>query len=203
MSPPTPAPARWYKNPFLIAFILGAIALTILPTLQRRFLAAPPPIESLPAWELTPLHGGAPITSASLRGKVVMLSLATLPCEKICQERQQFFGRILGHTDDLAQNISIVTAVMRGEGAQIPESQSSRWLQGYFPMPSPLLTALRTGWAKFAGTDAGSTDEEFATLPAIVLIDAHGALRGYWREDVPGRGNAINAARLLARHPEM
>ena len=39
----------------------------------------------------------------------------------------------------------------------------------------------------------------FAKAHVIVLIDQNGAVRGYWLDDGPGRGNSINAARLLAK----
>jgi hypothetical protein len=63
-----------------------------------------------------------------------------------------------------------------------------------------VLEQLRGAWGTWAGTDAGSTPEEFSTLPAVVLVDQAQAVRGFWQGDTAGRGNAINAARLLASH---
>ena len=64
----------------------------------------------------------------------------------------------------------------------------------------PLVAALHEGWRQWAKTDAGQTEEEFFQLPAVILVDQEGMLRGFWRDDSTGRGNAINAARLLAEH---
>ena len=50
-----------------------------------------------------------------------------------------------------------------------------------------------------APDDAGTTLEEFAQVPALGLVDQNGALRGFWTTTEIGRGNLINAARLLAK----
>ena len=41
---------------------------------------------------------------------------------------------------------------------------------------------------------------EGGRLTALAVVDQNGALRGFWPDTALGRGNAINAARLLARY---
>jgi hypothetical protein len=201
-SPPASPRPKW-KDPFVVAFILGIIILTALPFLQRRFLNAPPPIRDLPPWELSALDDGGPLGSAGLAGKVLLMELVPVPCEAECVERQAQFSTGVQHTDDLGDRIHLVTVIQPGATEPLAAApalrRSARWhlLTGD---ASILLGALLAGWHDWAQTDAGSTVEDFFRLPAIILVDQQGALRGFWRDDAAGRGNAINAARLLAEH---
>jgi len=199
--PPPVAPRRpRWKDPFVLAFAVGVVVLTVLPFLQRQFLKAPPPVATLPAWTLEALPDGGALSSAALKGKVVLLTLVPGPCDGRCLERQVSFGNALQHTDDLGDGVHLVSVALPGaEVALAPLAvPGSRWHLARGEAGS-LVAALHQGWTRWAGTDAGRTDEDFATLPAVVLIDQDGALRGFWHDDPAGRGNAINGARLLAR----
>jgi hypothetical protein len=173
---------KWRPNVYVAAFVLGAIVLTVLPLLQRRMLAAPEPIMSLPPWT------SAAVTSETLRGHVWLVSFVASPCDAECLARQQAFGRALPHLDDLDGGVVLVSI-----GSSSPSVKN-----GYAVDRAPgLVDAFRAGWARWAGTDAGSTAEEFARLPGFAVVDQNGALRGFWKDGPEGRGNAINAARLL------
>ena len=82
---------------------------------------------------------------------------------------------------------------------EVPLS-TPRWLRVGGPDALATVDTFRQGWWQWAQTDAGTTAQEFATLPGFAVVDQNGALRGFWKDDVAGRGNAINAARLLATH---
>ena len=198
-SSPSPAPPRpKWKDPFVLGFVIGALVLTALPFLQRRFLNAPPPISKLPSWQLSDLRDAGQLTSADLAGKVLLLELVAAPCDPGCIERQQFFGTAAKHTDDLGDRVHLVSVAQPGaEPALATLPPSPRWhlVTGE---ATALVTALHEGWREWAMTDAGQTEEEFFRLPAVILVDQSGMLRGFWRDDSSGRGNAINAARLLA-----
>ena len=81
-------------------------------------------------------------------------------------------------------------------------SATGRW--HFVTGPTAGLEALvygqfREAFVAFSPADAGVVPLHFADLPAFALVDQEGALRGFWGDDDPGRGNCINAARLLAR----
>lgn len=203
-----PAPKQpWYKNPFVIAFLLGAVLLTVQPLFGKKFLKAPPPMRAIPAWSLTGLADAGVVSSATLAGHPVLVEFAPAPCDAACVERQMYFGKGLGHTDDLHDAIQLLTVVL--PGAEEPLNSfvisGSRWhlATGSNAQLAVLLDALNDGWSQWAHTDAGSTMLDFANLPAVMLLDQQGSLRGFWHDDPTGRGNAINAARLLAAHPEV
>ncbi len=183
------------QNIFLVAFVLGAVVLTVLPFLQRKFLNAPAPIVTLPAWALQ-TSTGQQVTSADLKGHVYLAGFVEAPCEAACRTRRDTFGRSVEHIEDLDGGVLLVSFV----AGQDTGPSTSLWLQLGGGSALDTLDAFRRGWWQWAQTDAGTTPQEFAALPGFAVVDQDGALRGFWQDDVAGRGNAINAARLLARH---
>jgi hypothetical protein len=185
---------KWKPNVFVLAFVLGAIVLTVLPLLQKRFLKAPPPITALPAWSLA-TSGGEAVGSQSLKGHVWLASFVSSPCDADCTARQEAFGRSLPHLEDLDGGVVLVSFSAEG-----PAPSRPGWYVLSGPTEPEVVDAFRAGWSQWAGTDAGSTAAEFSRLPGIAVVDQDGALRGFWKDDAAGRGNAINAARLLLLH---
>lgn len=177
----------FWKNPFLLAFLIGAVFLTVLPFAQRRFLKAPPPVLQLSPWE------AAPLSSNAYAGKVVLLTAELGACPDDCVKRQADFGTAVRHVDDLG-TIALVTLVSADARPVIaPGVTSPLWKLGE---PSPaLLTELQDALTRFLPPPGA----HFAQTHAIVLIDQNNAVRGFWPNDGAGRGNSINAARLLAK----
>jgi hypothetical protein len=185
-----------YKNPYLIAFVIGAVFLTVLPIVQRQFLKAPPPIKQLTAWEVSSL-GGGPVSSQALAGKVVLLSTEPGPCDADCVKRVTDFGTAVRHVDDLKGTVIVLSLV--GEGAKealqpLIAKADGAWRFGGGDL-EPLLGQLQAGLDAFLAPPSA----DFAKAHAIALLDQNGAVRGYWMADGAGRGNSINAARLLAK----
>jgi protein SCO1/2 len=206
-------PLAFVKSPFVIAFVVGAIALTILPVLQQLTLRAPPPVASLGTWELVD-HRGQPFGSETLKGQVWIASVFFSRCPSICPPQQAAFSRILNHVDDLRSPnkppIRLVSFTVD------PEFDTPEVLAAY---------AQKNGWAGnplwdfVSGSDGDLKNllvkrmflevGEKMPLPGdaelfdishanrFVLIDQNGDVRGYWTTDDLGRGNLINAARLL------
>lgn len=209
MSEPASAPSApekkvpVYKNPFVLAFLIGITFLTVLPFLQRRFLKAPPPIATLAPWRLPTTDGGM-IGSAQLLGTVWLASFPPPSCEAPCREKQQDFGRVLNHVDDFDGGIAIVSFAFDTTAFDVdPSLRPGRWYvtRAIEDELNVALASLRSGFVTFAaGRDAGATAADFSHLNGLALVDQDGALRGFWMDDAPGRGNAINAARLLARY---
>ena len=195
-----------WKNPFVVAFVIGAAALTALPLMQRRFLKAPPPLRPLGAWELT-TPTGERVGAAALRGKVFIVQALPAGCMPGCAARLEAQGSLERHLEDLGDKVLLVTVVVPVEGAEtfgktFAAKHSNRWL---FLSGSPAevdlvadrgLRVALLGWGR---ADAGTTALEFSSLPSFSLVDQNGDVRGFWAQDELGRGNLINAARLLAK----
>lgn len=213
MSEPTPpvpsdAPAPEkkvppWKNPFVLAFVIGIAFLTVLPFVQRRFLKAPPPIGTLAPWQLPTTDGGV-VSGAALTGTVWLASFPPPTCDARCQEQQASFGRALNHVDDFDGGIALVSfAFDTTEFTPPADLRPGRWYvtRASAPQLDAALASVRTGFLTFtSGRDAGANAVDFSALNGLAVIDQNGALRGFWMDDAAGRGNAINAARLLARY---
>ncbi len=203
---PTPEPKRppW-KNPFVLAFVVGAVFLTVLPLLQRKFLKAPPPLKTLEPWALELPDGGA-FSSAQLKGEVWIASFTLDGCEGGgCGPRQQAFGSLLKHLDTQGSTeIRVVSFVVsRPDAGALSDSPHPKWIRLVGepdPMGAVVMGGFRDGFVHFTTADAGTSLRDFAQLPVLALVDQEGALRGFWKDDEVGRGNVINAALLLARY---
>ena len=197
-----PALKRWI-NPWSVAFVSGLVFLTAMPLLQRRFLKAPPPVGPLGDWVLAEAETARPLASSALLGKVVLATFAPADCGEDCVERHEGLRRALSHTDDLGDAIRLVTFAAPSAVASLRSPSPAPRLHLLTGAPEQLeglAAGVRRCWDAFAGTDGGSTTGELLRLPAYMLVDQQGFVRGFWRTDAAGRGNAINAARLLARH---
>jgi protein SCO1/2 len=200
-----------WKNPFVIAFAIGALTLTVLPFLQGLVLRAPPPVASLGDWKLVDENGEA-IGSDSLRGQVWIASVFFSRCPSVCPKQQKDFGSLLTHLEDLRapdkKPVRLVSfsvdpefdtpAVLSAWAAKHDVDQS-RW--SLVTGPEAALKELLVGRMflevgqkqPVPGTDLF----DIAHAARFVLIDQNGDVRGYWPIDDLGRGNLINAARLL------
>ncbi len=193
-----------WKNPWAVAFVVGIVALTALRFSQQAFLHAPPPGPSLGTWELRTVEG-APFGSAQLLGKVWIVSVASDP------EAQARLGSILRHIDDLGDKIVLVSLLPEGANPPArPPGAEAKWvvLTGSAPqLESLVMGHLRPALVEFPPTvtahvDAGTTQADFAQLAAFGVVDPRGSIRGFWPDTDLGRGNVINAARLLAKKPD-
>ncbi len=186
--PPDEPKVPLWRNPFVIAFVVGAFFLTALPFMQRRFLKAPPPGPSLGAWSGTSSDGGA-FGADQLKGQVWIASFAGDPAGRA------EFGTILKHTADVP-GIVLVSFVAAGEGHHIGGDQ---WHVVQAP-DALALQQFRPAFVAFSKQDGGATLDDWRRVPTLAVVDQNGALRGFWPDTALGRGNAINAARLLARY---
>ncbi len=194
-----------WKNPFAIAFVIGVTFLTALPFLQRRFLKAPPPLAQLEPWALVD-QNDLPIGSETLKGKVWLVSFLSQACTPQCLARQEAFGKLASHLDDFGDKTALVSFVVPSAEppTQIKDMvKHSRWYLARGTadvLESVLINGFRNTFVSIIAVDAGVSSLDFADVPAIALVDQRGAIRGFWRDDEVGRGNAVNAARLLARY---
>lgn len=205
-----------YKNPFVIAFVIGAVVLTVLPFMQGMVMRAPKPLSSLGRWELVN-EQGQPISNESLKGQVWIASFFFSRCPSVCPQQQADFQKILTHVDDLRADgkppIKLVSFSVD------PEFDTPAVLKAY----AEKRGADPKTWSFVTGSEAdlkallvdrmmadmgertvlpqkGPDGEELfdiSHLNKFVLIDQNGDVRGFWGTDDLARGNLINAARLI------
>lgn len=193
-----------WKNPFVIAFAVGVVVITLVRPLSELFRSAPPPIRQLSPWALTSL-GGGPASASALQGTVVLLSAELGPCDERCVERQTEFGAGARHVDDLGGKVIFLTLVgdeaRAALEAQIAVASPLRRFAGTSAELQPLVAELQAALAQRQlerDQREGAPRVQFALARPVVLIDQAGNVRDFWPMDGAGRGNSINAARLLA-----
>ncbi|MBM4279764.1 MAG: SCO family protein [Deltaproteobacteria bacterium] len=210
-SSPTSTRQPPWKNPFVIAFVAGAITLTVLPFLASQTLRAPPAVASLGPWQLVDQDGKA-IGSETLRGQVWIASVFFSRCPSVCPKQQRAFASILRHVDDLRapgkQPVRLVSFSV-DPGFDSPEVlrawatkqgvDLSRWSLVTGPEADLKKLLVERMFLEIGDkTPVPGTDLfDIAHASRFVLVDQNGDVRGYWPTDDLGRGNLINAARLL------
>lgn len=202
---PTAKVPLW-KNPYVIAFVLGVIVITVMRPLSSSFRKAPPPVRQLSAWSATSL-GGGPTSLEALKGTVILATAELGPCDAACVERQTEFGTAVRHLDDLGGKVVLLTLVGHEAQAALAPligKASPAWrFAGGMDSLQPLVAELQASLEqRQAERDqrVGAPRVIFAAAHPIVLIDQNGAVRDFWPADGAGRGNSINAARLIAQH---
>lgn len=203
----------FYKNPFLIAFVVGAVSLTILPFLQKTQLRAPEPISHLGDWSLVD-QWGKPLGSKELAGKVWVASFFFSRCPSICPKQQKDFVTILEHVDDLPQAIELVSfsvdpdydkpEILNAYARKLDASGATKnkWhlvTGAKDQLKDILIKRFMVDMGDARALDGSADLFDISHSAKFVLVDQNGAVRGYWSSDDLGRGNLINAARLLAK----
>ena len=206
--PAAPPPPR--RNPFVMAFVMGALGLTVLPFLQRFMLRAPAPLADLGSWSLASPLGGSGPSDATLRGRPWIASFVPAPCDADCQASTATFGGATRHLSDLGDRVAMVTfvqpealeAAQRAHGSeQAGGAQRAMWR-----LATGEASALEPVWSRFAAAWQIQTERltsreiAFLARPTYAVVDQDGAIRGFWPGDEEGRGHAINAVRMFARH---
>lgn len=194
VAPPTARVPVW-KNPWVLGFLLGAAAITAMPFLQRKLLRAPPPLAPFPEFKLR-IGEGQVLTRAELLGRVWALEVVPGDCDGACVQRVAHFGRALDHLEDLKDRVALVTLVDLPEGSGLPAGLATLGLTARWRVATPLSVDVSN--AVSAGLKA-DTLAAVAARRQVAVVDQRGDLRGLWPDTELGRGNFINAMRLLAK----
>jgi hypothetical protein len=203
---------RPWRNPYIVAFVLGAIALTILPFVQRKTLRAPPPLATLATWSLPALaRGDAPsdattlptVGNAQLDGHVWLATISRAGCAD-CPAALAQLASMARHLDDLRQAVRLVAFVEPGAPQPVGDAQATATPSTFVVDArgadyQTLRRTLEQGWTTQLER-IGDRLVAFDARPSLVLIDQRGAVRGFWPPTDEGRGHAINAARMLSRY---
>jgi len=183
-----------HRNPYVWAFVVGCITLTVMRPLLRHVPAPPPVIGQLPAFALTDAHG-AGFANEDLAGQVWIVSFFFTRCPSICpalmarmaelQRRLRDAGidgvRLASITVDPANDTpEHLRATETGYGVDYP-----RW-RLVTGAPERVRELCTNGFRVpgFAGADVASNDIPHTSK--VVLVDGGGGIRGYYDTDDSG-----------------
>ncbi|MGD9765327.1 MAG: SCO family protein [Candidatus Binatia bacterium] len=201
---------RWLlRHPYLCALVLGCAAMTSIRPLLRRDPAPPPELRAVPRFELVTTDGRA-FGSDDLRGHVYVVNFFFTRCATICpalmramaalQERFREAGidsiRLVSITADPVYDTPERLRVAQAAYGVDP----SRWvlLSG---APAAIHSVAVNGFEVPLGDPAVIADGAFDLPHAdqLMLVDAKGTLRGYYRSDADGLDEIFWRARHVLR----
>jgi len=213
----------FYKNPFVIAFVLGALALTLMRPLSLLFLDAPDPLVHVQPWSMTG-DDDKPFGTEQLKGKVWLANFIFTRCPTQCPKLTQVMQKAVTNLDHHGDNMHFVSFTVDPTYDKPPVFQaykekfnisSSRWtfVTGSEKDMHDLLQGqlkLFVGEKKPVNAEEGTPlpDAEQAKPPRdqlfdiahsgrLALFDQNGDLRGLFTADDAGLAAMGNAAKLL------
>ncbi len=202
-----------WRNPYVLAFLLGIITLTAIRPLLRRVPEPPPVLSQLPAFTLVAADGN-PFGSDDLKGRPYIASFFFTSCRSICPTimkgmqrlddgfKQRGIGeiRLVSITVDPEDDTPAVLAAY----AKTLGADPQRWvlLTGEPDAVKRLVVAgFKTPLEKAPPGGPGPMD--IAHTGKLVLVDGSGRIRGYYGTDDLGLDEVYNRAQhVLAQEQD-
>ena len=204
----------FYKNPYVLGFVIGALTLTFLGPVQRMFLHAPPPLVELGAWSLTD-QNNKPFGSEQLKGKVWVADYFFTRCPSICplltkkmKEVQASLGKfdnvhLVSFTVDPSHDTPEALAAYAKKAGI--DTRNWTFVTGSLEEIKALVRERMFFYVGEKTPIKGSGDGQeelfdISHLAKFALFDQQGDMRATFSTDTEGLGALGNAARLLIKH---
>jgi protein SCO1 len=184
------------RNPFVWAFVVGCVVMTLMRPLLRREPPPPPVLRQLPRFELVE-SSGHPFGSDELRGHVYVVSFFFTSCPSLCPTLMKGMARLQQrYREEKLDSIRLVSITVDPERDTPERLRKAESDYGVDPTRWVLLTGPRErirdlavgGFQVALGeperTEAGLLD--IAHTGKILLVDGGGRLRGYYDSDAMG-----------------
>ena len=179
-----------FRNPFFWAFVVGCGVITSMRPLLRRIPAPPPVLRQIPPFTLVDATG-KPFGSDDLRGHVYVASFFFTGCPSICPTLMKDLARLQDRfRREGLDTIRLVSITVDPEhdtphelGAAVERYgvDPARWILLTGPRPSIRALAIdgfQVPLGEPENTEGGLFD--IAHTGKLLLVDASGALRGYY-----------------------
>lgn len=196
--------SSWYRNPFVWAFFVGIITLTLMRPLLRHQPPPPPVVGQLPPFELRDARGRA-FGNAQLEGHVHVVNFIFTRCASICPLLTQAMARLQQRYDEEGvEGVRLLSITVDPE-YDTPEklaeyaaqhgANSERWsfLTGD---PGAVSNLVVQGFKTPLGPaeNAGGL-MDIAHSGKFVLVDGNGGIRGYYDADAAGLDEIFHRSR--------
>jgi protein SCO1/2 len=196
------------RNPFLWAFVVGCVLVTMMRPMLRYEPGPPTVIGHLPAFSLVAAHGQA-FGSDDLRGHVYVANFFFTRCRSTCPAVMNSMAALQQRYRESALDVRLVSISVDpafDEPERLREAEAqygvdpSRWtlLTG---RPEAVRDLVEKGFevamGKPAGVSGGAID--IAHSGKLVLVDARGNLRGYYGTDELGLDEVFHRSRHVLR----
>ena len=179
-----------FRNPFFWAFVVGCAVITSMRPLLRRIPAPPPVLRQIPPFTLVDAAGKR-FGSDDLRGHVYVASFFFTRCPSICPTLMKDLARLQDRFRreglDTIRLVSITvdpehdTPQELGAAGKRYGVDAARWI--LLTGPRPAIRDLAIGGFQVALGEPENAEGglfDIAHTGKLLLVDASGALRGYY-----------------------
>ena len=199
--------APFWRNPYVVAFVLGCIFVTLLRPFLR-FEPQPPPILSdLPAFTLTD-DTGKSLSKGDLAGQVWIASFFFTHCPSVCpvlMTRMVELQKRFADAGITGVRLVSITVDPARDTPEVLRAAESRY--GVDPARWTLVTGetervhqLLVGGFKVPGLDAGAlANGDIPHTTKVVLVDGRGRIRGYYDTDESGLDEVFHRAQHVLK----
>ena len=199
----------FYRNPWVLGFVVGIVTITAMRPLLRRIPEPPPVLSQLPDYELVDTDG-KPFGSRELRGTVYVASFFFSSCRSICPTIMRGVARLQdGFKKREIDGIRLVSISVdpAGDTPEVLRAYASslhvdpaRWTLLTGPpdkIRSIVVDGFKTPMDRKEATPAEPMD--IAHTGKLVLVDWEGRVRGYYDADETGLDEVFNRAQHVVR----
>jgi protein SCO1/2 len=196
-----------WRNPYVVAFVIGCVTMTLLRPLLRYEPKPPPVLSTLPEFSLVD-SSGKPFGSADLRGQVWIASFFFTRCPSVCPLLMQHMAELQKRYADAGIDgirlVSITVDPARDTPTVLHEAEP---LYGVDPARWTLLTGpparvqeLCVSGFKVPGFDGtGMVNGDIPHTTKVVLVDPTGHIRGYYDTDADGLDEVFHRAQHVLK----
>lgn len=183
------------RNPFLWAFLIGIVMLTLMRPLLRFEPPPPPVIAEVPPFTLVD-SAGDPFGSRDLADHVYVASFFFTSCKSICPALMRAVGKLQDRYRREKVDVRLISITVDPEH-DTPELlreygrkhgvDPSRWTLLTGP-PDTVREIVEHGFLTPMGerTEVADGIYDIAHSAKLVLVDGQGGIRGYYNPDKQG-----------------
>jgi protein SCO1/2 len=199
--------ALW-RNPFLWAFLIGIVTLTLMRPLLRREPAPPPVLGTLPSYTLVDSTGRA-FGSSDLAGQVYVVNFIFTRCASICPELTRAMAALERRYDEeKVSGVHLVsisvdpdhdTPERLAEYASSQGLDTSRW--SFLTGERGQIAALLLGGFRVPMGEPETLNDliDIAHTGKLVLVDRKGGIRGYYDSQGTGLDEVFHRSRHVLK----
>lgn len=196
-----------WRNPYVVAFVIGCVTMTLIRPLLRYEPPPPPILSELPAFTLID-SAGASFGSEALRGRVWIASFFFMRCPSVCPLLMTRVAELQRRFQDAGiDDIALVSISVDPERDTPERLRAAEPGYGVDPARWKLLTgpladvhALCVNGFKVPGFDGtGMIDGDIPHTTKVVLVDPELRIRGYYETDVDGLDEVFHRAQHVLK----
>ena len=179
-----------FRNPFFWAFVVGCAVITSMRPLLRRIPAPPPVLRQIPPFTLVDATG-KPFGSDALRGHVYVASFFFTRCPSICPTLMEDLARLQERYRREGLNAIRLVSITVDPEHDTPQElgaagkrygvDATRWI--LLTGPRLAIRDIAVGGFQVALGEPENAEGglfDIAHSGKLLLVDASGALRGYY-----------------------